>query len=100
MTLTGLDFRLVCDNLGDAVVAADAAQRIVYVNAAAGRLLGWAPEELVGRELAALVPARLRDDHHAGFERYATTREPKILGHPVRVPALRRDGSEVEVELT
>jgi PAS domain S-box-containing protein len=95
-----LDFRQVLDTFADAVIAADGSGRIVYVNRAAEKLLGWHAAELVGHPLLAIIPARLHDVHRAGFQRYLTTRRAKLIGRPVRVPALRHDGTEVEIELT
>jgi PAS domain S-box-containing protein len=95
-----LDYRLVLDAFADAVVAANGENRIVYVNGAAERLLAWSAGELVGRPLTDIIPPRLRSTHLSGFARYLVTREPRLLGRPVRVPALRSDGEEVEVELT
>jgi len=83
----------------DATVVADDANRIIFVNQAAGELLGWPPEALVGQRLTVLVPPELREAHLAGFSRLQVTREPRILGSTVHVPALRRDGSSVEVAL-
>src|SRR5437660_765787 len=94
------DTRLILDSLGDAVVAADGANRIVYVNAAAERLLGWPAGELVGQAVTTILPPRLHAVHLAGFYRYTATHQAKLIGRPVRVPALRRDGTEVEIELT
>ena len=82
-----------------ATVVADDANRIVFVNAAAGELLGWAPEALVGQRLTVLIPPELREAHLAGFSRLQVTGEPRILGTTVQVPALRRDGSHVDVAL-
>src|SRR5689334_6777099 len=39
-SLAEIDYRLVLDAFADAVVAADSTHRVVYVNAAAERLLG------------------------------------------------------------
>lgn len=97
--MVDFDFRTILSALADAVVAADQSGRIVYVNAAAETLLGWPAGELIGQPLIALVPPRLRDAHQAGFSRYLTTRVPRIMGSPIRVAALRRDGGEVEVDL-
>jgi len=47
-----------------------------------------------------IVPEGLRDDHIAGFTRYLVTGQRTIIGTPIRLPALRRDGSQVPVELT
>ena len=83
-----------------ATVVADDANRIIFVNQAAGELLGWAPESLVGQRLTVLIPPELREAHLAGFSRLQVTGEPRILGVTVAVPALRRDGWSVEVNLT
>ena len=82
-----------------AAVVADDANRVIFVNEAAGELLGWAPEALVGQRLTVLIPPELREAHLAGFSRLQITGEPRILGSTLRVPALRRDGSSVEVAL-
>ena len=50
-----LDFRQVLDTFADAVVAADGAGQIVYVNRAAEKLLGWPAAELVGPPLLAII---------------------------------------------
>ena len=83
-----------------ATVVADDANRIIFVNEAAGELLGWAPEGLVGQRLIVLIPPELREAHLAGFSRLQVTGVPRILGATVHVPALRRDGSSVAVALT
>jgi PAS domain S-box-containing protein len=95
----GLDYRSVLNGFADAVIAADEHGMIVFANAAAERLLGWDDGGLVGQPLVAIQPERLRDAHRGGFKRYLDTRVPRLLGRPVRVPALRRDGAEVDVEL-
>jgi PAS domain S-box-containing protein len=83
-----------------ATVVADDANRIIFVNQAAGALFGWAPEALVGQRLTVLIPPDLREAHLAGFSRLQVTGQPRMLGVTVQVPALRRDGSCVEVALT
>jgi PAS domain S-box-containing protein len=95
-----LDGRVLLAVLADAVIAADATNRIVYANPAAGVLLAWDWRELVGRPLTTIVPERLRTAHLTGFNRYLETRKARLIGRPARVAALRADGTEVEVELT
>ena len=82
----------------EALVAADDLNRVVAVSPAALALLGW-DGALVGRRIVEIVPPRLRERHIAGFTRHLLTGEGVILDTEVRVPALRRDGSEVEVHL-
>jgi len=81
-------------------VVADDANRVIFVNQAAAEVLGWDPEALVGQRLTVLIPPELRPAHLAGFSRLQVTGEARILGSAVRVPALRRDGSSVEIALT
>ena len=81
------------------LVAADASNRIVAVSAAAAELLGWTASKLEGRRLVTIIPERLRDRHVAGFTRHLLDGSSRIMGRPVPVAALRRDGSEVSVTL-
>ncbi len=98
--MSDLDFRQILELTRDAVVVGDRAGRIVYANPAAETLLRWPPGELVGKPITAIIPPGLRGKHTAGFNRHRATRAARILGRAIRVPALRRDGAEVRVELT
>jgi sigma-B regulation protein RsbU (phosphoserine phosphatase) len=99
--LSAVDSQQLLDALGDAVVVADHRSRILYVNASAEHLLGWERTALVGRHLTLLMPDRMRSLHNEGFDRYQRTGDARILNRgPVRLPALRSDGVEIEIELT
>ena len=101
LDLSAVDSQQLLEGLADAVVVADQRNRVVYLNASAERLLGWARDDLVGRPLLTIIPERLRDQHIHGFTRYLATHEPRLIGtSPVRVPALVADGQEVDVELS
>src|SRR5438067_972447 len=80
-------------------VGADAANRIAAVSRAAAELLGWSAEELEGKRLVTIIPARFRDRHIAGFSRYLLEGTSRMIGQPADVPALRKDGSEIDIEL-
>lgn len=95
-----LNHAAVLDALADPVVASDAGNRLVYANAAAAALLGWAPGELIGRPLSDIIPPTYRARHEEAFERFIRTGIPHIIGHPIRVPALTRSGETVDIELT
>lgn len=95
-----LDYRLVLDTFADAVIASDGTDHIVYANAACQKLLGWSGPDLVGMPLTTIMPQRMRAAHAAGFRRYIETGRGKIIGAPIRVPALHRDGTEIDIELT
>ena len=84
----------------EALVAADHSSRILALSGAALELLGYDdPAGLVGTRIVSIIPERYRQAHVAGFTMYLLVGRRPLLGRPVVVPALRRDGSEVMVEL-
>ena len=78
------------------VFAADDTNRIIAVSAAAAELLGYAIDELVGEPVTTVVPPQLREPFVAGFTRYLATGKVNLLGRRLQLPALHRDGSEIE----
>jgi len=82
-----------------AQVAADTTNRIIAVSEPAAELLGWTVDELEGHRLVAIIPPRFRDRHIAGFTRHLLEGNSRILGQPQRLPVMRRDDSEVEIDL-
>jgi diguanylate cyclase (GGDEF)-like protein/PAS domain S-box-containing protein len=86
---------------GDAFVGMDGDGVITEWNRAAETLFGWAREEAVGRSVAELiVPERFREAHNQGLARYLTTGQGRVLGVPVQTQGMRKDGTEVQIELT
>ena len=76
-------------------IAADDANRILAISKPLATALGWDPAELVGRRVVTVIPPALREGHVAGFSRYLTTGEAHVLGVPLHLPVLRRDGTEI-----
>lgn len=84
-----------------AMVAADDESRIIAVSEAALALLGYNDaRDLVGTRLTSIIPTRFRQAHLAGFTMHLLSGRSLLIDRPIVVPALRRDGSEIEVELT
>lgn len=82
------------------MIAADEANRMLAVSRPALELLGYDdPAELVGRRIVSIVPERLRQAHIAGFTMFLLVGRKPLIGRTVTVPALRRDGSEVLIDL-
>jgi PAS domain S-box-containing protein len=82
------------------VIAANQASRIVAVSRRAAEILGYDEEHpLVGLGIVAIIPERFRQAHVAGFTMYLLVGRNPLLGRPQRLSALRRDGTEVEIEL-
>jgi len=85
----------------DAILTMDHEGRIVEFNPAAERCFGYTRGQAIGAKMAELiVPPELRERHREGLRRYLATRQGKILGKRLELPALRADGSRFEAELT
>ncbi|ABS03492.1 putative PAS/PAC sensor protein [Kineococcus radiotolerans SRS30216 = ATCC BAA-149] len=94
------ELRLVLAATSDAFLAVDEDQRITSWNAAAQRLFGWTAEEAVGRSLVdTIVPPAMAAAHTGGFERFLRT-GTRELSSTLEVPAVRRDGAALSIELT
>lgn len=91
--------RAALDGVSDAVLLADAKGRIMTANVRAQSMFGYEPEELVGRNVAMLLPERHRGAHSGYIAEFVRTGEHKVLGHPRREYARRRDGGTFPVSL-
>lgn len=92
--------RAIVDHVNDGVVSMNADGIMQTFNHAAGKILGYASEEVLGRHFTMLVPERHREATLAGFARYRALPAgvpAKIQTFPMR--GLHRDGRELYVEL-
>ncbi|WP_375756144.1 PAS domain-containing protein [Corallococcus exercitus] len=94
------ELEAILDAAVDPVIACGADERILHINAATERLLGWDREQLLGRPVTDLFPPRLHHFQGLSLPRYLLSRRKVLGGRPTRVFARRRDGVELQVELT
>lgn len=88
------------DALTDAVLLVNPAGLIVQANAAAVRLFGYAPEELVDQPVEILIPVPMRASHATLRAGYAKAPTARPMGSALALAARRRDGSEIAVDIT
>ena len=90
----------VATSEGQALIAADDNDQIVFVSRHACEMLGYQePGQLLGRRLVAIIPTRYHQAHLAGFTLHLCQGRSPLLGRTVLVPMLRGDGTEIAVEL-
>jgi len=88
------------ESVPDAMVVADEAGTVLYVNAVTERLFGWTREELVGRPVEALLPARFRAMHEVHRGGYQAAPRAREMGLGLDLSGLRKDGSEFAAEIS
>ncbi|QIQ85695.1 PAS domain S-box protein [Erythrobacter sp.] len=85
--------RSILDTVPDALVVIDVEGRILLFSKAAEEMFGYSASEVVGRNVAMLMPSPDREEHDAHLLRYRTRGESKVIGLKRRVHGLRKDGS-------
>ena len=83
----------------NAMLMTDATGRIVLVNRETERLFGYARNELLGQSVEALVPMRFAAGHPGLRGSYARHPEARRMGAGRDLFGLRRDGSEIPIEI-
>lgn len=79
----------------DAVVLIDDTNRINFFNAAAERLWGYDRSEVLGKDVALLVPQAIRSVHHSYVDANRKGRENRIVGTSREVKVERKSGEEL-----
>jgi two-component system, LuxR family, sensor kinase FixL len=93
--------RLILDSSLDAVVTIDEAGRVTGWNPQATSTFGWTRDDVVGKEMAELIiPERYREAHRRGLRNFLSTGEGPLLNRRLELAAIRKDGTEIPVELT
>lgn len=84
----------------DAVVLIDGHGIIRTFNPGAEQVFGYRAEEVVGQNIALLMPAPFRAGHDDYIKRYQQTGEARFMLAPREVEACRKDGSVFPAEVS
>eukprot|EP00004_Rigifila_ramosa_P014528 TRINITY_DN3310_c2_g1_i2.p1 TRINITY_DN3310_c2_g1~~TRINITY_DN3310_c2_g1_i2.p1 ORF type:complete len:721 (+),score=140.69 TRINITY_DN3310_c2_g1_i2:160-2322(+) len=85
----------------DAVVVANIRGIILGFNQAACRMFGYgSASEVLGKNLAILMPSNFADNHDGFLRRYAGGAAPKLVGTTRRLAGLRKDGKTFPLDIS
>jgi two-component system, LuxR family, sensor kinase FixL len=99
LTAPSQDLQGLLDAVVDAIVIIDHLGLIHQFSRSAERLFGYPREEVLGQNVAMLMPEPARTAHDDYLARYMATREPHVIGRGREVDARRKDGSLFPVQL-
>ena len=94
---------MLFSTIRDAVIVGDPRTgRIVLWNDVAEGIFGYTALEAIGSPMEMLVPDSLKELHRIGLRRYTETGRGPLVdsGEIVELPSVRKDGTEIFVELT
>ncbi|MBF0570165.1 MAG: PAS domain S-box protein [Candidatus Omnitrophica bacterium] len=95
------NIRTITDVAKDAIIMIDTKGLITFWNPSAQRIFGYSSQEVIGKNLHQLiVPERLHSAHAEAFPNFLRTGEGAAVGKTLELPAIRKDGVEIPIELS
>jgi len=91
--------RALLDSASEAILAVDLEGRILLANRMSGEMFGFAPDELLGRPIAELLPDNAKIPHEALHRDFFAHLGKRPMGAGRDLFAARRDGSAFPVEV-
>jgi PAS domain S-box-containing protein len=82
----------ISDNVLDSIITSDKHGVIVSVNKSTERIFGWTPAELLGKNVAALMPEQDRAMHQSRVDSQLDDGSPTTIGLERELLALHKDG--------
>ena len=91
--------RLILDAVPNGMMVIDERGVIVFVNSHIEQMFGYSREELIGRDVEALIPERFRAAHPGLRRHYANRPQPRPMGQGRDLFGLRKNATEFPVEI-
>ena len=89
----------IVESAMDAIIAVDDSQHIALFNAAAEKVFGYRRDDVLGKSLDMLLPARFRAAHRGHIEQFGRTGSTsRRMGEQMVLWGLRMNGEEFPVE--
>jgi PAS domain S-box-containing protein len=98
--LEGGEWQEVLNDAPDAILIVTKDGAITYANTAAGELFGCHRDALLDFYIADLVPEELRSRHRGHIAEYTLHPDRRPMGEHMATPALRRDGTVIQIQAT
>ena len=92
-------FRRVVESAPNAILLVNQKGTITLMNAQAERLFGYAREDLLGRPIETLVPARFRGTDPGHRATFCAAPRTRPMGAGRDLYGLRKDGREIPIEI-
>ncbi|MBF0620549.1 MAG: PAS domain S-box protein [Magnetococcales bacterium] len=91
--------RAIVNHVADAIIIINDKGIVESFNPAAEKLFGYSSSEMLGGSLEHLMPEHHRKAHREGIRAFRSGHPSNVLGDPVEVAGLRKDGSTFPIEL-
>ena len=89
----------ILDTAVEGIITIDEHGIVEMCNPAAARMFGHGEDDVIGNNVAQLMPTPFREAHDSYLARYHSTGQGKVLGMGRELLGLRRDGSTFPIEI-
>ncbi len=93
-------FRTLISTAVDGIIVIDHEARISVYSQSAQNLFGYAPEEVIGRNVKMLMPSPYQEEHDGYIQNYLQTGRKRIIGIGREVVGRRKDGATFPMYLS
>ena len=93
-------FRSLVETATDAIISIDGSRSITLWNHGAEKIFGYSADEAIGKDISLILPPSARDSHALALTRTFSCGQLQTAGISREVFGLKKDGTEVPVELT
>lgn len=92
-------FQSMAYTASDAVISINGRGNVEFWNAAAERIFGYDKDEVMGKDISMIVPAKFHEQHKNGLIHFRDSGTGAIIGKSRELAAIKKDGTEIPVEL-
>ena len=92
--------RAIVETAVEGIITINERGIVESVNPAACRMFGYAPEEIIGRNVSLLMPAPHQENHDSYLANYQRTGHSKIIGIGRELEGQRKDGTLFPMEFS
>lgn len=100
LQMTIQQYEQFIESLPDAMIIVSREGKIVHLNAQLEQLFGYSREQLIGRNLEVLMPARFRVRHRYHVADYISRPRVRPMGTGLELFGLKKDGTEFPIDIS
>jgi diguanylate cyclase (GGDEF)-like protein/PAS domain S-box-containing protein len=100
LALSEHKYKAVVETAHDAVITINERREILYINAAAEHIFGYAVADMIGRDLTMLIPEYVRHAPKASLARVVETGQKHVSWGSMELRGRHKDGSEIPLEVS
>lgn len=80
------------ENTNEGFITIDEDHKVIFFNRAAEKIFGYTREEVIGKDLDAILAPQCARDHRHAVGQYLRSKSPRVIGHAKELVATRKTG--------